>query len=533
MTQYRENLPSEIAERLRFETLVADLSSRFINLRSDEVDAEIEDAQRRVCECLGCDLSGLWQWSPEDPYQLTMTHLYRPLGGPPVPEPMDAKSHFPWCQEQVLAGKVVAVSSLEDVPAEAARDREVWEQFGIKTCLTLPLSFGGGIVVGAVSFNNMLTERTWPEEIVRRLQLIAQIFTNALVRKRSDEELRASEERLNLAADAAGAGLWILNLADEAFWMTDKTREMFGFAPDEQVKFDRFLGLVHPEDRGAIREGLQEILQSQNEDNSQNGGTVEYRVVRPDGSVRWFMSRGRPRFNSSGRPDRLMGVSLEITDRKQAEEICRDFSRRLINAHEEERARLARELHDDVTQRLAGMAIDAARAEREGSPAALHQIMRALQEGLVRMSEDIHALSYRLHPTLLADLGLTEAIKVECERVSRQKSIRVTVDLGDVPEAIPRNVALCLFRVTQEALRNVVRHAAARTITVSLRGGDDGLELAVRDDGVGFDAALEESRSTLGLIGLRERVHLVGGRINIDSEPSKGTTVSVRAPLTE
>jgi PAS domain S-box-containing protein len=527
MTRFDENLSPDLAERLRFETLIADLSSRFVNLRSGEVDAEIEDAQRRVCECLGCDLSGLWQWPPEDTDTLVMTHLYRPLGGPPVPEPMSATAYFPWCQQQVLAGKVVVVSSMEDVPAEAARDREVWEHFGIKTCLTLPLSFGGGVVLGAVSFNTMLSERTWPEEIVRRLQLVAEVFTNALARKRSDEELRASKERLNLAADAAGAGLWSLNLADETFWMTDKTREMFGFSPDETVTFDRFLGLVHPADRDAIRDEMQEILQSQDD------GTVEYRVMRPDEGVRWFLSRGRVRFDSSGRADRLMGVSLDITERKLAEGISRDFSGRLINAHEEERARLARELHDDVTQRLAGMAIDAARAEREVTPAALHQTLRGLQDGLVKLSEDIHTLSYRLHPTLLADLGVAEAIKAECERVSRRDSVSVTVDLGEVPEVIPQNIALCLFRVAQEALRNVARHAEARAATVSLRGGRGGLELTVRDDGVGFDAKLEDTRRTLGLIGMRERVHLVGGRIDIESEPGKGTTVSARVPLTE
>ena len=525
MTRYDKNLPPDLAERLRFETLIADLSSRFVNLRSDKVDAEIEDAQRRVCEYLGCDLSGLWQWSPEDPYQLTMTHLYRPLGGPPVPEPMNAKEYFPWSQQQVLAGKVVVLSSMEDVPAEAARDREVWEHFGIKTCLTLPLSYGGGVVVGAVSFNTMLTERTWPDDIVRPLQLVAEIFTNALARKRSDEELQASEERLNLAADAASAGLWSLSLLDKTFWLTDKTRALFGFPPDETVTFDRFINAVHPEDRDEIEDGMQEIMRSSDD------GTVEYRIVRPDGTVRWLMSRGRVHFDPSGRPDRLMGVSLDITERKEAEEMSRDFSGRLIDAHEEERARLARELHDDVTQRLAGMAIDAARAEREVAPAALNQILRALQDGLVRLSEDIHTLSYRLHPTLLADLGLAEAIKAECERVSRQESILVTVDVGDVPGAFPQNVALCLFRVTQEALCNVVRHAGARAATVSLRSEGDGLELLVRDDGVGFDADLEDSRRTLGLLGMRERVHLVAGRIDIKSEPGKGTAVSVRVPL--
>jgi PAS domain S-box-containing protein len=530
MTPDNKHPIADLAERLRFETLLADLSSRFVNVPGEDVDAEIEDAQKRVCEFLGCELSGLWQWSADDPYQLVMTHLYRPLGGPPVPEPMNAKEYFPWCQELVLGGNVVSVSSMSDLPEEAARDREVWEHFGIKTCLTLPLIYGGGNVVGAVSFNTMSEERSWPDDIVRRLRLIAQIFTNALARKRSDEELRASKERLNLAAEAADAGFWSLNLSDQTFWLTEKTREMFGFTVGETVTYDRFLSRLQDEDREAMSVGMQKVLES-DENHPHADEAIEYRVVDPDGCVRWFLSRGRTIFGQSGRPERLMGVSLDITERKKAEALCREFSGRLINAYEEERARLARELHDDVTQRLAGMAIDAARAERGDRSAAVFPILRGLQEGLARLSEDIHALAYRLHPTLLADLGVAEAIKAECDRVRRREPIRVDVDLAGVPETIPKDVALCLFRVAQEALRNVTRHAAARSVTVSLWNGDDGLALSVSDDGAGFDTVVEGARATLGLRGMRERVNLVGGRIDIDSKPGKGTNVSVRVPL--
>ena len=145
----------ELEARLRFETLIADLSLKFINLPANEVDPEIEDAQRRVCQCLGLDLCSLWQWSAESPGFLALTHLYRSLEGPPTPEPMDAQEYFPWCLEQLLAGKVVAVSSIEDLPAEAARDREVWRHFGIKSTLVIPLSAGGGPLIGALSFNDM------------------------------------------------------------------------------------------------------------------------------------------------------------------------------------------------------------------------------------------------------------------------------------------------------------------------------------------------------------------------------------------
>ena len=166
----------ELEDRLRFETLLTDISARFVNLPADQIDGEIVDAQRRVCECLGLELSALWQSSVETPDFVTLTHLYRPLGGPPLPERMDAKEYFPWCLQQVTAGKVIAVST-EEAPAEAARDQEVWRHYGIKSILTFPLSAGGEPLIGALGFNTVREERTWPEALVNRLQLVAQIFS--------------------------------------------------------------------------------------------------------------------------------------------------------------------------------------------------------------------------------------------------------------------------------------------------------------------------------------------------------------------
>ncbi|NLX97178.1 MAG: sigma 54-interacting transcriptional regulator [Rhodopirellula sp.] len=313
MTAENADLPLDLEERLRFEMLIADLSSEFVQLPSGDVDRKIENAQRRVCQCLGLDLSALWQWSVEAPHFLTLTHLYRALDGPPTPERMDASEFFPWCQQQLMSGKIVAVCSLDELPAEAARDREMWLHYGIKTSLTFPLSAGGCLPVGALSFNTVREERTWPEQIVKRLQLVAQIITNALARKRTDEILRENQECLELAADSAGAGLWSLDLATGTYWLTKKTRELFGLEENEVLTFDRFVSLVHPEDRALIRQTVKTAVQSKQK------ASVEYRIVRPDGSVNWFASRGRIRCGRSGEPERVMGVSVDITDRKRAE----------------------------------------------------------------------------------------------------------------------------------------------------------------------------------------------------------------------
>ncbi len=318
MTAESSSPPTELEERLRFETLIADLSSEFVNLPSNDVDRKIEDAQRRVCECLGLDLSALWQPSAESARSLVLTHLYRTFGGPSTPDLMKAGEYFPWCQHQVLANETVSVSSMDELPTEASRDREAWVHYGIKSNLTLPLSMGGGLPVGALSFNTVRAERTWPDSIVTRLQLVAEVFTNALTRKRADEALRESEERLDLAADSAGVGLWSLNLATGHYWLTKKTRELFAFDADEQVTFHRFLEVVHPDDRDLVRQAMEAVRQSQGE------GRVEYRVLRPDGSVSWFLSRGRVQCHRPSGPMSVMGISMDITVRKQAEEELKD-----------------------------------------------------------------------------------------------------------------------------------------------------------------------------------------------------------------
>ena len=207
------------------------------------------------------------------------------------------------------------------------------------------------------------------------------------------------------------------------------------------------------------------------------------------------------------------------------------FTRQLITTQEQERARLGRELHDDITQRLARLAIDAGQAERLASTPSVTDTMREVREGLVRLSEDVHALSYRLHPSVLEDLGLAEALKAECDRFTRQESIPVHVRLGENLEPAAQDMALGLFRVAQEALRNVTRHARARMVTVSLRRLDSGLQLTVQDDGAGFDPTLPRDHPSLGLESMRERVQLLGGEFDIESAPGQGTTILAWLPL--
>jgi signal transduction histidine kinase len=186
-----------------------------------------------------------------------------------------------------------------------------------------------------------------------------------------------------------------------------------------------------------------------------------------------------------------------------------------------------------VTQRLGMLAIDAGREERNLPNRAGGAAMRSMREGLARLSSDVHALSYRLHPSILRDLGLRAALKSECEHIGDTTPLRVDLDMDEIPEQVPPDVSLCLFRITQESLRNIARHASASRVGIRVRVLNGGLQLIVKDNGQGFDPAEPRAKASLGLASMRQRVALLGGKLKVDSKPFQGTTISAWVPFKE
>jgi formate hydrogenlyase transcriptional activator len=309
----RKRAEQVLEERLRFETLLAEISPRFVNVLGSEVDREIEDAQRQICESLDLDLLAVWQLSNEDPVALMATHYFTVQQGPQPPGLLKQED-FPWFIKQLQAGRIVAVSSLEEMPAEAAHDREVCRLLGVKSNLSIPLSLGGGPLIGVLGLNTTRAERNWPDALVNQLQLIGQIFTNALARKRFELTLRESEERLSVTADSADVGLWVLDCRTRVFWASEKARAIFGYSADQIISMGHFEALVHQDDWQIVQRSIERALLAGEPVN------VEYRIRFDDSHTRWIASRGRPYFTPTGEPDRLMGMSVDITERKLAEQ---------------------------------------------------------------------------------------------------------------------------------------------------------------------------------------------------------------------
>jgi PAS domain S-box-containing protein len=517
-----------LKQRLEFETLVSDLSSRFINLRPGEVDREIEDALHRMCGPLDIDLAILWQWSQAAPDVIAPTHVFHAAEVPRPSEPM-RQDQYPWTRLQLLAGRLVVVASPDDLPAEAAVDRETCRMFGIQSAIAIPLAIGGEAPIGALGLNSLRAPRDWPAALVRRLQLIAQVFTNALARARHEQRLMESEARLEASADLAGLAFYEVDFENGVIHVDDRFRDLCGVPADREQGLqvlDFWMEQVHAGDRKRILDLRQKLRDGRLEHLA-----MEYRFLHPTRGERWIRHVGRvARRDATGRTLKSFGVLRDITPTKRAEEAVRGLSRQLIRAHEDERALLARELHDDVTQRLAVLAIDVSRVELAAPHGAQAEVMRSVHAELVRLSEDIHSLAYQLHPSVLEEFGLVEALRAECERRGRQGRLAVAMDLESSSSIAGKEAELCLFRVAQEALNNVARHAGTDAARVTLRQADDGMLLAVSDHGVGFDPANPRQGPSLGLASMRERVHLVSGTLDIESAPGQGTTLVAWVP---
>ena len=281
-------IAGDLRSGLAFETLIAELSSRFIHLAAGEMDAAIESALRSVCEPLGIELAVLWQWSAAVPGVIAPTHAYLAHGGALPSEPMN-QADYPWSVGEMLAGRTIRISSPERLPAAAAVDRETCRRYGIRAALCVPLAPGGEPAIGALGFNDLRAEREWPEPLVKRLELVAGVFANALTRRRHDAALRESEERLALAADSAEAGLWTLDYGSGSFWTTNRARAIFTFPQGEPITMEVLQARVDPEDWPRVRDAIDRSARES------APVEVEYRIVSPaDAGPRWIHSRGRP-----------------------------------------------------------------------------------------------------------------------------------------------------------------------------------------------------------------------------------------------
>ena len=363
--------------------------------------------------------------------------------------------------------------------------------------------------------------------------LIAAMVINRSRRKRAEIEqqqaigaLRESEERFRNMADTAPVMIWVSGADKFRTYVNQQWLKFTGRGIEDELDTG-WLRNVHPED-------LERCLETRNAAfQLHEAFRVEYRLRRKDGEFRWMLDSGTPRFVSDGTFLGFIGSCIDITELKAAEEVLANLSGQLIRAREDECARIARELHDDVNQRMALMSVTLEQISLS-PPDTTDQLRTQLNDVISQVSDtsrEIHRMSYDLHPSKLRHLGLVAALEGLCQELRRRHKLEVDFTRGEVPAHLSKETSLCLYRIAQECLSNVIKHSGAQKARVELLGNESEVKLLVSDSGVGFDIDSPELKKGLGLVGMRERLRLVGGSISIDSGPSQGTQIEATIPL--
>jgi PAS domain S-box-containing protein len=342
-------------------------------------------------------------------------------------------------------------------------------------------------------------------------------------RKQAEQALHAREELLKIFVKHVPAAVAMLDRDMRYLQVSDR------WCADFSLDSSQMLGSSHYEIFPDLPERWKEIHRR-----CLAGETLRAEEDRWDrkSGTNWSRWEIRPWLNLNGTPGGILIFSEDITHRKQAEEALLGVSRKLIEAQEQERTRIGRELHDDIGQRLALLAVQLQQLHEDTLILpAVRSRMGEFQKQISEIAADIQSLSHELHSAKLQYLGIAGAIRGFCQEFAEQQKVEIDFKTNDLPSPLSPDISLCFFRVLQEALHNSAKHSGVRHFEVRLWGTSDEIHLTVKDSGAGFDSeAAKESRG-LGLISMEERLKLVKGTLSIESQLKRGTTIHARVPL--
>jgi PAS domain S-box-containing protein len=645
-----------LADEVKYREFIAQLAAAFVNTRNGALGSgEVERSCNRILNYFKLDCIALLEIL-EERASLHLLSCQNQADAELFPK-IVRREDIRCIVDPILHGNASLVSGLEELPTEARSEREMLERLKVRSFAVLPLSTDTS-VHDALLVTAVEREVRWTPTLLQQLQTVANIFSNALDRKRAEESLRDNEQLKgkileslisNLAVINGEGRIIAINKRWEDFWagcggaqqacpgvgvnylevcrnaadagVTDAERALAGIravlegnnegfemeyrvdAPQEQRWFLLTVTPLLAPSGGAVLRHLEITFEKQGEarlreseerfrtvadsapvmiwmsgvdglcthfnktwldftgrsmdeelGNGWNRGvhpadlerclrtyteafkarlpfTMEYRLRRADGNYRWVHDKGTSRYLGDGSFIGYIGACVDVTELKEAEEARARLSGMLITAQEQERASIARELHDNINQRLALLAIDIQQFEQNATGLSARELqeVNGLWEFTNDISRDVQTLSHQLHSSQLQHLGLVAAIQNLCNELSRTSDMDVVYEAAGVPVKVDREVSLALFRVVQESLHNATKHSKASRVHTELAYTDNKLFLKISDDGIGFDPA--ESYTGLGIINMKERLRLIGGELTIHSSPGSGTRIEAQVPL--
>ena len=345
-------------------------------------------------------------------------------------------------------------------------------------------------------------------------------------RARTEESVIESDSLFRLVANTAPVMIWMSGVDKLCTYFNQPWLDFTGRSVEAEMG-NGWADGVHPDDLASCLQSYTRAF------DLREPFRMTYRLRRHDGEYRWILDQGVPRFDVDGSFAGYIGSCVDVTEQKLAEEALSTMSQKLIEAQEEERCCLARELHDDINQRvgLLAVSLECLKKDLPAGKAALRRRVAREYERASKLASDIQMLSHRLHSSHLEYMGLAGAAKGFCQELIDLEKISVDFHADELPKQLPRTTALCLFRVLQEALRNAVKHSGSKRFQVTISVLWNQIELTLRDWGKGFEPGQAVGGRGLGLISMQERMKLVGGQLSVQSKLGAGTTVRATVPI--
>jgi PAS domain S-box-containing protein len=523
------NMPAQARKRqskLRvLKKRVAEFGQRLAISSLDHIEETVVEGLKGIVKCVDTDRI-CWYELDDESADLLHTYTAACLLRVPMSPKRIPPTKMPFLAERLSRHHVVALHDPKDLPPLGHKDRQFLEELGVKSLLLIPSGYSPRRK-GVLGLSSYSVKRRWPEEVISQLVMVANILGATLERKYAQAAIQESEERFRYLFSQASIGIALESIEGRILEVNPAFCSMLGYSPEE-VTSGTCERLSHPEDEKVEQALFQELRQ-----HLRSSYSLQKRFFRKNGSEMWGQVNVSLLDRNGGSVPLVIGMVSDITEQKAAEAAIyqRDkelqrLAGHLMEAQEEERRRISRELHDDIGQRVSLLACELdLKAREKGSKhenknVALHPEVR---EELNAIATDIHKLSHELHSASLQSGGIKVALKDVCAKYASSYHLEVDLRTEGVASNLPPDVALCLFRVAQEALANVVKHSRTKKVLVKLSQDSERVRLTVRDSGVGFDPSVKTQG--LGLTSMRERLRFCGGLLSVKSVPNRGTEV--------
>jgi PAS domain S-box-containing protein len=435
------------------------------------------------------------------------------------------------CGTAAYFGKPIVVTDIETDPLWDGF-RELAAKHGLRACWSNPIISRDGQVSGTFAMYYDVPRGPLPEE-ARLTEIAAHIASIAIDSRRSEELLRKSEERSRAILRAVPDSIFVLN-SDFVYIECQPGKDCQLPVPPQYIIGKHISEVLPPDSAARLRSCLQRA--------SESGEAQLLEYTRPfDGWTQYNEVRVSPT-----RDGQFLVLVRDITDRKLAERALEErqnelrtsnakiheLAGKIMTAQEEERRRISRELHDDINQQVAALTIMISHIKRKSPEAdCLKNELDWLRKHSVGLAESIRRMSHELHPNTLEHMGLAAALRTYVSELNSLENAQVRLTISDTVCAIPDKIAVCLYRIAQESLRNIIKHSGTHSADVALFVENKEVQLHIFDPGVGFDLAAARSNGGLGLASMEERVRLVQGTFTISSEPGRGTQVKATIPI--